>query len=46
LKAHATQLLSTGAVVTNQRTFTEDLGRYPTWRTDVIATLTAIVGLE
>ncbi|HEY3507814.1 glycoside hydrolase domain-containing protein [Kribbella sp. NPDC051137] len=43
VRAHATELLSANAVVTDQRTFTEDPVRYRAWRTDVIATL---VGLE
>ncbi|RZT19914.1 uncharacterized protein DUF4091 [Kribbella sp. VKM Ac-2569] len=46
LKAHAAKLLAADAVVTNQRTFTEDPARYRAWRTDVIATLTTIGGLE
>ncbi|MET9270941.1 glycoside hydrolase domain-containing protein [Kribbella sp. NPDC003557] len=46
LKAHAAKLLTADAVVTDQRTFTEDPARYRAWRTDVIATLTTIGGLE
>lgn len=44
LRALATKLLSADDVVTDQRTFTEDPVRYRNWRTQVIATLTAIGG--
>jgi hypothetical protein len=46
LRAQATKLLSADDVVTDQRTFTEDPVRYRNWRIQVIATVTAIGGLE
>jgi len=42
LKAHAAKLLAADDVVTDQRNFTEDPARYRHWRTDLIATITAV----
>lgn len=42
LKAHAAKLLKASDVVTGPRKFTEDVGRYRTWRADVVATIATI----